>query len=200
MMLMFPLMLVTVDHGSDGNRSNRKAEDQHIESLLIRLSQTEAEDKTVLGEIYEAVRTPVYAYALSLLKNPYDAEDALHDALLLIHHAVARYRPDGKPMAWIMTITKNLCYQKLRERKKLVDFSEEALDRYADESDRVTAEDRIVLQQCLRMLSDEEHEILVMHAVAGMKHRHIAEILDIPLSTVLSKYHRALKKLRKEMH
>ena len=36
----------------------------------------------------------------------------------------------------------------------------------------------------------------MLHAVAGVKHREIADIMDIPLPTVLSKYHRALRKLR----
>ena len=45
-------------------------------------------------------------------------------------------------------------------------------------------------------LSDEERQIVVLHAVAGFKHREIADIVELPLPTVLSKYHRALKKLR----
>lgn len=49
----------------------------------------------------------------------------------------------------------------------------------------------------MRELADEERQILMLHAVTGMKHREIAELLQLSLSTVLSKYHRALKKLRK---
>ena len=45
-------------------------------------------------------------------------------------------------------------------------------------------------------LSEEEQRVLLLHAVAGLKHREIAQILDLALPTVLSKYHRALKKLR----
>ncbi|MBQ6150822.1 MAG: RNA polymerase sigma factor, partial [Mogibacterium sp.] len=42
-------------------------------------------------------------------------------------------------------------------------------------------------------------QIVVLHAMTGFRHREIAEILDIPTGTVLSKYNRALKKMRKEM-
>jgi RNA polymerase sigma-70 factor (ECF subfamily) len=48
----------------------------------------------------------------------------------------------------------------------------------------------------LKLLSDEERQIITLHAVSGLKHRQIAELLDIPLSTVLSKYNRAIKKLQ----
>jgi RNA polymerase sigma-70 factor (ECF subfamily) len=53
-----------------------------------------------------------------------------------------------------------------------------------------------VLDACLGQLSDEERQIVVLHAVAGFRHREIAALLELPLPTVLSKYSRALKKLK----
>ena len=48
----------------------------------------------------------------------------------------------------------------------------------------------------MAQLSEEERQIVVLHAVSGLKHREIADILEKPLSTVLNKYRRALKKLQ----
>ena len=45
-------------------------------------------------------------------------------------------------------------------------------------------------------LNEQERQILMLHAVTGLKHREIAEIMGIPLATVLSKYARSLKKLK----
>ena len=45
-------------------------------------------------------------------------------------------------------------------------------------------------------LSDEERQIVMLHAAVGFKHREIARIMELPLSTVLSKYARALKRLK----
>ena len=47
----------------------------------------------------------------------------------------------------------------------------------------------------MAQLAPEERQIVVLHAVAGLKHREIAKLLDKPLSTILNKYRRALKKL-----
>ena len=47
----------------------------------------------------------------------------------------------------------------------------------------------------MEKLNAEERQIVVLHAVAGMKNREIADLLDKPLSTILNKYRRALKKL-----
>ena len=46
------------------------------------------------------------------------------------------------------------------------------------------------------MLSDQERQIVMLHAMTGWKHREIAELLHLPLPTVLSKYNRVLKKIR----
>ena len=48
----------------------------------------------------------------------------------------------------------------------------------------------------LTVLSDTERQIVVLHAVSGFKHREIAACLELPLATVLSKYHRAIKKMK----
>ena len=58
------------------------------------------------------------------------------------------------------------------------------------------ADERALLQGALASLADEERRIVLLHAVTGMKHREIAALLELPLPNVLSKYHRALKKMR----
>ena len=50
----------------------------------------------------------------------------------------------------------------------------------------------------LAILGDEERRIVLLHT-AGLKHRETGEALGLPLATVLSKYHRALKKMRAYM-
>jgi len=54
----------------------------------------------------------------------------------------------------------------------------------------------LVLNAAMQTLSSEERQIIILHAVSGLKHIEIAELLSMPLSTVLSKYSRARKKLQ----
>ena len=63
----------------------------------------------------------------------------------------------------------------------------------------VSPEDREVLQALLQRLEPQERQIVVLHAVAGLKHREVAQLLEMPLSTVLGKYSRSLKKLKKSL-
>lgn len=63
----------------------------------------------------------------------------------------------------------------------------------------VTLENRKLLQTALAALSQTERQVVLLHAGTGLKHREIAGILELPLATVLSKYHRALRKLKEWM-
>lgn len=154
-----------------------------------------AEGNTLaLEDLYRETCASVYAFALSVLKSSHDAEDVLQDCYLRIWYGASTYRPEGKPMAWILTIAKNLCLKELRRRSRVDSLQEDWLA--CLDAPEMTAEDRIVLRQCMEVLSDEERQIVVLHAVSGFKHRQIAALLELPISTVLSKYRRAIKKMK----
>ena len=168
-------------------------------SLELWLSAVGEGDMEALEKLYHNVSSSVYAFALSILKNSYDAQDVLHDCFVAIYGAAGDYHSSGKPMAWIMTITRNLCYKILHQREKSPLLEPEDWRDQMDICTEMTADDRVVLQQCMSRLSDDERQIVVLHAVAGFKHREIAQLMELPLPTVLSKYHRSIKKLRSYM-
>lgn len=153
-------------------------------------------DGQALEDLYHLTSAAVYSFALSILKNTHDAEDVLQDCYLKIHAGAAEYRSHGKPMAWILTITKNLCYQKLREAQRMADLPQEDWEPWLQANEGLSHEDKVIIGQCMDILSDQERQIVTLHAVTGFRHREIADLLELPLSTVLSKYHRAIKKLR----
>ena len=150
-------------------------------------------DTQALEQLYRAAAPGVYAYALSILKNSHDAEDVLQDTFLSVHKGAASYRSQEKPMAWILTIAKNLCLKRLQERQR---SGRTPLDEFTLRDDKVSTDDKLLIEACMNVLSDEERQIVVLHAVSGFKYREIATMLSLPLSTVLSKYHRALKKMK----
>lgn len=170
--------------------------DKLIEQGLKRISRG---NKDAIGDIYELTKTGVYGFILSILKNPEDAEDVMQDTYIKICSCADMYMPQGKPMAWIFTIARNLCLMKLRRSSRQVDIPDFEWDSIEGASGEFGTEDRIVLEAALSSISEEESQIVMLHAVAGMKHRELADFLDMPLATVLSKYNRALKKLQKAL-
>ena len=165
--------------------TDKKALDRWIEGIAQG-------DRDALAQLYRATSTAIYAYAVSILKNSHDGEDVLHDCFVTVCNNADSYLSQGKPMAWLLTITRNLCYKQLREQKRNIQLVEPSL---ADDS-LLDAESRVLLEACLAKLTDEEHQVVVLHAVAGMKHREISTYLEQPLSTVLSRYNRAIQKLK----
>lgn len=170
------------------------AEERHqLQQLLHRIAGGERE---ALAELYQRTKTAVYGLALSYLKNAHDAQDLTQDVYVQVWNCAEQYRPAGSPMGWLLTVCRNLCLMRLRREKNNAALSEEEWDAIPVQECGLDADERILLQYTLAALSDEERRIVLLHAVTGMKHREIAALLELPLPTVLSKYHRALKKMR----
>jgi len=155
-------------------------------------------DTMALSSLYEITKPLVYGFALSILKNIHEAEDVLHDVYIKIYDNASTYQDNGKPMAWIFTITRNLSLMMLRGKKHYSDI-DEIIEIIPSRSNVNDADTRLLLTATFKYISDEDRNILLLHAVSGFKHREISKLLDIPLSTVLSKYNRSIKKIRKYM-
>lgn len=166
-----------------------------IEEYIIKIGYG---SKEALSNLYEITKTSIYGFALSILKNSHDAEDVLQDVYIKIYESANTYQANGKPLAWILTITKNLSLMKLRKQKntKDIDDLKEILPSNKNKND---AENKLLLSTVFEHITEEERNILILHAVAGFKHREISKFLEIPLSTVLSKYNRTIKKIKKVM-
>lgn len=179
--------------GTTSTKQNIKNAQNPLESYI---SQIAAGDKNALAELYGETKTAVYGFALSILKNASDAEDVLQDTYVRLWSSAESYSPMGKPMAWILTITKNLATSRLRERSKAADLPEDEWLLFQAATPAVSSEDRIALDTAMKTLTAEEQQIVMLYAVTGLKHKEIADFMSLPLSTVLSKYSRSLKKLK----
>ncbi len=184
---MIPMFMMSV--------TTNLTEDDRLE-LDKCLARIVTGDSEAFATFYEKTKTSIYAYAFSILKNSHDAEDVLHDCYIQIHAAAATYKSSGKPMAWVMTITRNLCLQKIREHKRASDIPQEDWERYITSKESMSIEDKMLIRFCMEKLTDEEREIVLLHVVSGLKHREIARFEDLLISTELSKYNRAIKKLQ----
>ena len=170
------------------------AEDRHeLQQLLIHIAGGERE---ALAELYQRTRSAVYGLALSYLKNAQDAQDLTQDVYVQVWDRAEQYRLIGSPMGWLLAVCRNLCLMRLRREERHAALSEEEWDAIPARECGLDADERALLQDALASLADEERRIVLLHAVTGLKHREIAALLELPLPTVLSKYHRALKKMR----
>ncbi len=186
---MMILQLLTQAYGTDTSSTVTDTD-------ILRIAE-KAPDAVSL--LYEKASKSIYGFALSITKNAHDAEDTLQEVFIAVIKGAESYRPSGKPMAWLLTITKNIANGKLRARKNDLSL-DEALNENEEAFSRIdSTEERLTLEAALTVLSDEERKILALRALSGLKSREIASLLRLPLGTVLSKYSRALKKLKEHL-
>ena len=167
------------------------------EAALILALQTG--DRHALEQVirlYTHYLTAVSARVMAPNPAQEDLEEVVSDTFLALWRFRANLDPERPLRPWLAVAARNLAISRLREHGRTEPLvQEDWQDRLAD-NPAVTHEDRMMLEAVLSALSDEERQIVTLHALTGLRHREIAALLGLPLPTVLSKYSRALKKLQ----
>ena len=95
-------MLICLNAVAECGQSER----EEMENCMMELTKG---NTAAMEPLYRIANPSVYAFALSLLKNSHDAEEIAQECFVRAYLGAAGYRPQGKPMAWLITITRNLC-------------------------------------------------------------------------------------------
>jgi RNA polymerase sigma-70 factor (ECF subfamily) len=131
--------------------------------------------------------------AYRLLGNREEAEDALQDAFVKLYKNIGRYRSDAAFSTWFYRIVVNVCYDRLRSRKRRGHVDLEEIQEIGEKDD---ADLRFHLQQAIEDLPAKMKTCFVLHVQEGFKHREIAEMLGLKGETVRVHVFRAKEQLR----
>ena len=163
-------------------------------SALIRF------EETVLPHLDAA-----YTLARHLLRNEQDAEDVVQDAYLRAVRHFGGYR-GGNMRAWLLTIVRHTCYSWLRRHKQdagATEFDETVHGdlRTADdpEAEMLRGALREALDQAIEGLPVEFREVVILRDVQGLSYAEIAEVVGIPVGTVMSRLSRARQRLQRAL-
>lgn len=145
----------------------------------------------------------LYATAITLTRNAAEAEDLVQDTLLRAYRAIERF--DGAyPKAWLLTILRNTNIN--RAQKKRPVLFDDPEDPGAEPVDEVTPEDLIVepvfdaaVQRALDDLPDKFRTVIDLVDVDGLSYAEAAEVLGIPVGTVMSRLHRGRSRIRNRL-
>ena len=154
-------------------------------------------DKYVVPEIEVLLRV-----ARTIVPRPTDAEDLVQETLLRAFRAIESF--DGRhPRAWLLTILRNAHVNSARRRRpELLDDPDSDLERVggdpADEPEAVVvgaAFDAVVVN-AVAALPEKFGTIVMLVDVDGLSYAEAAEVLGIPIGTVMSRLHRARGRIR----
>lgn len=145
--------------------------------------------------------------ARRLTGNPQDAEDVVQETLIRAYRAIERF--DGRhPRAWLLTILRNASHNLYRKKRpQLADSAEDLLQLpAAGPEGRTGVEERVLdgvveveIADALLSLSQAFREVVLLVDVEGLSYQEAADVLGVPTGTVMSRLHRARKKMRKRL-
>jgi len=172
------------------------------EEIIKRCQQGEKDAYRLLVERYKRM---AYAVALAILGSPDDALDASEEAFVKAYYALSSFKPGESFGAWLHRIVVNTAISELRRRKRrksvyILDLKDElrAKSRSPEEA-LYSSEVKEKLEEGLSMLDEKKREIIILRDIEGFSYREIAELLKIPLGTVMSRLHEARKELKRVM-
>jgi RNA polymerase sigma-70 factor (ECF subfamily) len=159
----------------------------------------------------------LYSAALRMTRNPADAEDLVQETYLKAYRAFGSFQEGTNLKAWLYRILTNTFINTYRARRRrpeqteLDDVEDLYLYRRLGGLEAVTAgrsaEEEVLehftegeVKQALESLPEAFRLAVLLADVEGFSYKEIAEILDVPIGTVMSRLHRGRRALQKALH
>ncbi len=155
----------------------------------------------------------MYTAALRLTRNPTDAEDLVQETFLRAYRGFGGFRPGTNLRAWMHRILTNAFINTYRKRQREPQIASDddveewyLYDRLARRGVEPSAETRVLeslpdedVRAALDALPDQFRMAVILADVQGFSYKEIAEILEVPIGTVMSRLHRGRRALEKRL-
>jgi RNA polymerase sigma-70 factor (ECF subfamily) len=142
----------------------------------------------------------VYSVCFRLLRDAHEAEDVTQEAFLKYWQLSGEVRG---AKAWLITVARNKCLDRLRANKRFVDADPEIFEQQTDDRDpewhASRGETASRLDALINELPEPQRSLILLFDVQGMTGAECAEILDLNVNQVKLYLHRARRRLREAL-
>jgi RNA polymerase sigma-70 factor, ECF subfamily len=167
-------------------------------------------DREAFSLIVQKYMKPAYYVALGYVGRPDDALDISQDAFVNAFRHIRRFDTERSFFPWFYSILKNLCLNHLarlkRRREESIDEMEEEEGQIPIPVETVSPEQVVVrrdfeekIGRALQRLRPKDREIIILQHFQDYSYQEIADLLGIPIGTVMSRLYGARKALRLEL-
>ena len=153
-------------------------------------------DSNAYARLLAPLLGPASAYARLLMRNTADAQDAVQQAALRGWERIQQYDAARPFKGWWFAILRNCCFDMLRANRSR---RNEPLDEFVHIPIESADPDLHSLDGALARLSAAHREILCMKYFADLTYDELAEALDVPRGTIMSRLHTARKALAAQL-
>jgi RNA polymerase sigma-70 factor (ECF subfamily) len=139
----------------------------------------------------------LWAFALRLSKDRYDAEDLVQRACVRALERAQQLQPDTAPLSWMYSIVHSAWISELRARRvrrvARIDWNDDFMNDLPDPVDKGPEMQLIQTQiiGAVERLPDAQRMVMLLVAVEGLSYQQAADVLGVPIGTVMSRLSRA---------
>lgn len=196
--------------GRDLPEPARAPEDRERDRLLVQRAQ--AGERGAFRDLYERHHKRAFAVAYGVLKNKQDALDVVQESFVKVHRHLDGFQGSSSFYTWLYRIVMNLAIDQLRRRKTArpavyddtIDqesdrIDEAVLPRMADSNPRKAVIRRELMarvEEALATLPEYHRQVIVLREIEGLSYEEMAEALDVPKGTIMSRLFHARRKMQ----
>jgi RNA polymerase sigma-70 factor (ECF subfamily) len=162
------------------------------------IRKCQAGDKEAFRHLVERYQSQAIGHAIAIVGNREDALDALQDAFLDAFHALGQFDVERRFYPWFYVILRNCCFKLASGRKKHELGSSEEIEILAP-TPSLKPEETMLLERMMFELKAEDRELITLKHLDGLSYEDLAQRLEVPLGTVMSRLYHARKRLRDKL-
>ena len=178
------------------------------------VQRVQAGDTAAFRMLFDKYHRRAFAVAMGVVKNEDDALDAVQEAFVKVHKNIHKFQGSSSFYTWLYRIVMNVSIDHVRRtsRRRSLDFDERALH----EESEVAGDGALVpsvtnsnpgkaalrrelggaIQAALQELPEHHRAVIVLREIEGMSYEEMAEALEVPKGTVMSRLFHARKKMQ----
>src|SRR5688572_9215990 len=168
-------------------------------------------DIAAFEPLVEKYRQRVWRLAYNVLRDREEAWDVAQEAFIRAYQALPAFRGQSAFYTWLFRIVMNVASDRARaraargrafgtERVPEEDWDRVMVDKptgdLAPDEAAETSEDRARIMKAMATLSEQHRDIIMLSDIEGLSYKEIADVLEIPMGTVMSRLHNARRRLR----
>lgn len=148
--------------------------------------------------IVEQYQAEAIGHATAILGNHEDALDAVQEAFIDAFQALDQIDLSRRFYPWFYVVLRNRCYKLAHSRKKREMSSSDEMEILAPAA-TIRPEESMLLEQAMLELPTEDRELITLRHLDGLSYQELADRLEIPQGTIMSRLYHARKKLRERL-
>ncbi len=155
-------------------------------------------DRYAFKEIVEKYKQQVAKTVIGFLGNTREAEDVGQEVFIRFYKSMKQYKGDSALATYLTRIAINLSLNEIKRQKRIINSDiDEVTYKLGSDDETVNKDNEDTITKALQNLEPEFRSVIVLRFIDGFSTKETAEILKLPVGTVLSRVSRAQQKLKK---